>query len=477
MEPIALVELIRATGGRLVRAPKGEGLVGPDVVIDSRRATPGALFVAIPGERVDGHDYLAAAASGGAVAALTGRDVDADLPQVIVDDPIAGLARLARHVVDRERARGLVVVGVTGSSGKTSTKDLIGQVLNASAATVVPPGSFNNEIGAPLTACRVDAETRFLVSEMGARGVGHIRALAEVTPPDIGVVLNVGHAHVGEFGSVAGIAQAKGELVEALDAAGWAVLNADDPLVRAMSQRTGARIAAFSSTTEPLGAELRVWASDISADDQQRHAFTLHAAGAAIGSAPVTLGVLGRHNVDNAVAAATVALAAGLDLAEIAAALTSARSQSRWRMELTTRPDGLTILNDSYNANPDSMAAALRSLVGLRRPGGRLVAALGDMLELGETADSAHREVGELAARLGVDEVVAIGDHGTEVVSGVAAGGGRGQYLGSKDELTHHLRATLGPRDVVLVKASRGLALETVASALSDMDDEGEAQS
>lgn len=473
MEPITLAELARATKGRLVNATDPDALVGPDVVIDSRAATPGALFVAIPGERVDGHDYLAAAASGGAAAALTGREVDADLAHVVVDDPVAGLARLARHAVDRERARGLVVVGVTGSSGKTSTKDLIGQVLGSFGPSVVPPGSFNNEIGAPLTACRVDAGTRFLVSEMGARGIGHIRALTEVTPPDIGAVLNVGHAHVGEFGSVEGIARAKGELVEALDADGWAVLNADDPLVAAMADRTPARLALFSTVGEPGAGDLRVWASDLVADDLQRFSFTLNATGTLVGSAPVALGVLGRHNVANALAAAAVALAAGLDLSGVADALTAARPQSRWRMELTTRADGLAILNDAYNANPDSMAAALHSLAGLRRPGGRLVAAVGDMLELGDTSAAAHREVGELAARLGIDEVLAVGTFGNHVVDGVAAGGGRGQYLTSKDELTRHLRAVLGPRDVVLVKASRGLALETVAEALADADDEG----
>ena len=474
MEPITLAALAQATGGRLVRAADPDVLVGPGVVIDSRQATPGALFVAFAGERVDGHDYVDAAASGGAAAALVAREVDVDLPQVVVDSPVEGLSRLARVVVDAAKDRGLTVVGVTGSSGKTSTKDLMAQVLGAAAPTVAPPGSFNNEIGAPLTACQVGADTRFLVSEMGARGIGHVRHLTEITPPTIGAVLNVGHAHVGEFGSVEGIAQAKGELVEALDADGWAVLNAADPLVAAMASRRRARVAWFADAGEPEGGDLRVWASDVVADDLQRFSFTLHADGAVTGSEPVALGVLGRHNVANALAAAAVALAAGCDLPGVAEALTSARPQSRWRMELVTRADGLAILNDAYNANPDSMAAALTSLAGLRRDGGRVVAAVGDMLELGDTSAQAHRAVGELAARLGVDEVLAIGAFGNHVIDGVAAGGGRGQYLEGKDELTRHLRASLGPRDVVLVKASRGLALETVAEALAGADDEGE---
>ena len=475
MEPITLDELARATGGRLVRAADPGARVGPDVVIDSRRATPGSVFVAIPGERVDGHDYLDAAASGGAAAALTAREVDADLAQVVVDDPVVALQRLARHTVDAGHAGGLVVVGVTGSSGKTSTKDLIGQVLGRFGATVVPPGSFNNEIGAPLTACRVDGATRFLVAEMGARGIGHVRALTEVTPPDIGAVLNVGHAHVGEFGSVEGIAQAKGELVEALDADGWAVLNADDPRVIAIASRTRARVAAFSMDADAVGtgAALRVWASDIASDAVERYSFTLNAAGAVTGSAPVTLGVLGRHNVPNALAAAAVALASGLGLTAVADALGAAGLVSRHRMELTERADGLLILNDAYNANPDSMAAALRSLAGMRREGGRLVAALGDMLELGESSDEAHHEVGRLAAELGVDHVLAVGAFGNRTIAGVAAGGGHGQYQESKDQLTSTLTTLLGPRDVVLVKASRGLALETVAAALAAQD-EGE---
>lgn len=471
MEPITLAEVARVTDGRLVGAAAPAGArVGPDVVIDSRAATPGALFVALPGERVDGHDYVRVAADAGVAAALTTREVDAPLPQVVVDDGVAALARLATDVVTRAKASGLVVVGVTGSAGKTSTKDLIAAVLETAGPTVAPPGSFNNEIGAPLTACRVDAATRFLVAEMGSRGPGHVAALCRVTPPTIGAVLNVGHAHVGEFGSVEGVARAKGELVEALDADGWAVLNADDPRTMAMASRTPARLAAWSAQREPVGvgAALRVWAADVVADELQRHAFTLHVAGAdrPVERADVALRILGEHQVANALAAATVAVAAGLPVAAVAAALSSAGPRSRWRMELVERADGLAVLNDSYNANPESMAAALGALSRLRRPGGRLVAVLGDMLELGDGAAAAHREVGELAARLGVDELVAIGAFGPDLLRGFGSGTRRSRYVEDVSELSRYLGGTLRPADVLLVKASRGLALERVADAV-----------
>ncbi len=470
MEPITLVELAGATGGRLAGADAPAGaLVGPDVVIDSRQASRGALFVALPGERVDGHDFLAGAAEAGAAAALVTREVDVPLPQVLVAGGVRALADLATHVVARGKARGLVVVGVTGSSGKTSTKDLIASVLESGGPTVAPPGSFNNEIGAPLTACRVDAATRYLVTEMGARGLGHVAALCRVTPPTIGAVLNVGHAHLGEFGSVEQIAVAKGELVEALDANGWAVLNADDPRVIAMALRTQARVAAWSSRQDPVetGAALRVWAADIDADELQRHRFTLHVAGddRPPARADVTLRVLGEHQVANALAAATVALAAGLEPDAVAAALSAAQPRSRWRMELVERTDGLAILNDSYNANPDSMSAALVALSRLRRPGGRLVAALGDMLELGDGAASAHRGIGELAAELGIDELVATGAFGHDLIAGFGDAGSS-RYVEDVPALTRHLDGSLGPADVLLVKASRGLALDRVADAL-----------
>lgn len=471
MDRIDPHRLAEWAGGRLVAAATAAP-VGPDVVRDSREVTPGALFVAIPGERVDGHDFVAVAAAARAGAALVDHEVSVDLPQVVVADTVGGLSALARSVVADAKTRGLVVVGVTGSSGKTSTKDLIAQVLETAGPTVAPVGSFNNEIGAPLTACRVDAATRFLVAEMGARGLGHVAWLCGITPPDIGVVINVGTAHLGEFGSRDGIARAKGELVEAVPAQGWAVLNADDPRVAGMAPRTRGRIALFSTAGDPAGlpdapaAALRVWAAASRADDLQRHSFTLHAAGAVTAAEPVRLRLLGEHAVANALAAAAVGLCAGLAPSRIAAALSGATTRSKWRMQLDQRADGLAVLNDAYNANPDSMAKALETVAQLRRPGGRVVAVLGDMLELGEGAAEAHRAAGRLAADLGVDELLAVGAHGVDLVAGFAPCGRPARYWPTKDDAVQQLVPVAGPSDVVLVKASRGIGLETLAEAL-----------
>lgn len=450
------------TGARLVG--DAETMVGPDVVIDSRAATPGSLFVALPGEHADGHDFVGRAAAAGAAAVLVSRESDVAVPQLVVPEVGAALAALGTAVAAEATEAGMVTVGITGSSGKTSTKDLVAQILATAGETVAPIGSFNNEIGVPLTATRVTPQTRFLVSELGARGQGHITWLCGIVPPQVGVVVNVGHAHLGEFGSVEAIAQAKGELVEVLPQDGWAVLNADDPRVSAMRTRTVARTATFATTGEPAWGDLRVWASEVAADALQRPAFTLHAGPA---SASVQLLVSGDHQVGNALAAAAVGLTQGLTVAEVAAALGTARARSHWRMELTERPDGVLVVNDAYNANPDSMAAALRTLASLRRPGGRLLAVLGDMLELGPGAPAEHRRTGTLAAELGVDALIAIGAHAGDLAAGY---GPATMLVPSAEIAVEAASAWLRPPDVVLVKASRGLALETVAEQLSAVE-------
>src|SRR3954468_19220959 len=328
MIELTLAEVAELTGGALTGA-EGARVTGK-VTLDSRTVASGDLFVAVAGERVDGHDFLAAAAAAGAVAALSARPDDA-LPTVVVDDPGAALGRLAAGVHARLTAGGLRTLGITGSSGKTSTKDLLGQVLAAAGPTVSPPGSYNNDIGLPLTVLDADEATRFLVLEMGSRGVGHIARLCRVARPRIGVVLNVGSAHLGEFGSADGIAQAKGGLVEALPEGGTAVLNADDPRVIGMAPRTSARVL---RTGRSADADVR--ATGVTLDDAARARFTLVAGDE---EHPVALQVVGEHQVANALSAAGAALAAGMSPAEVAGALSAAGPRSRWRMEVSRRPD------------------------------------------------------------------------------------------------------------------------------------------
>jgi UDP-N-acetylmuramoyl-tripeptide--D-alanyl-D-alanine ligase len=455
----------------------GTGLTAGDptaevtsVVSDSRLVAPGSLFVALAGARVDGHEHVLPAWRAGAVAALTAHDVP-PAPCLPVADPLLALGRVARHVVDRAAAAGLQVVGITGSQGKTSTKDLLAQVLEAAGPTVAPVGNLNNELGVPLTACRLEAGSRYLVAELGARGIGHIAYLCQLVAPRVGVVLNVGHAHIGEFGGQQAIARAKGELVEALPADGWAVLNADDPLVWAMRSRTQAPVLAFSTRSVPEGPAL--WATALVADRLDRYRFRLHRrdVDGAETLADVTLRLTGRHQVATAVAAAAAAVAVGIELDAVAAALTVAGPRSRWRMELTERSDGVVVVNDAYNANPDSMRAAVDTLAQLgRSTGGRTYALVGDMLELGDEAEREHAALGRHLAQQGVHGVLALGAHAATVVRAAVAAGSdptAARALADKQEALDELRAVLRPDDVVLVKASRGLTLDTVAEALA----------
>jgi UDP-N-acetylmuramoyl-tripeptide--D-alanyl-D-alanine ligase len=451
--PLSLSETAEAVGGRLTAVTDPTTAVTA-VVVDSRQARPGALFVAVAGARADGHAFAAPAAAAGAVAVLAARPVG--VPAIVVPDVLAALADLAAEVRRRAAA---TVVAVTGSSGKTSTKDLLADLLPALGETVAAPGSYNNEIGLPLTLLRVARSTRYVALEMGARGVGHIAALCRVARPDVGVVLNVGTAHVGEYADGrAGIARAKGELAAA--ASSLVVLNADDPLVAAMAGRTAADVVTFG--TGP-GAGVR--ASGIDTDDAGCAAFDLRAGGAA---ARVRLRLAGAHHVSNALAAAAVATSLGLDIAATAEALSAARPRSRWRMEVTTTGDGLTVVNDAYNANPESMRAALRALVDMSR-GRRSWAVLGAMGELGSAADDEHDAVGRLAVRLGVDRLVAIGPAARRIHLGASLEGSwNGESVAVADlaAAADLLRDELRPGDVVLVKASRAVGLERLAAAV-----------
>ncbi|HXW47459.1 MAG TPA: UDP-N-acetylmuramoyl-tripeptide--D-alanyl-D-alanine ligase [Streptosporangiaceae bacterium] len=457
MIPLSVAQVAALTGAALADVPDPGATVTGPVVIDSREAQPGALFAALPGTRADGHDFAAAAAAAGAVAVLATRPVG--VPALIVADVPAALATLARAVVDRLPE--LTIVGITGSAGKTTTKDLIAQLLEQLGPTVSPPGSFNNEIGHPLTALRVTGQTRYLVSEMSARGIGHIAELCRITPPLLGAVLCVGHAHLGEFGSLDQVAVAKGELPAALPAGGVAVLNADDERVAAMAARTSARVVTFGQSA---GADVR--AEQVRSDELGRAGFLLVTRS---GSAPVQLRLHGEHHVTNALAAATLAAELGMETGAIAAGLSAAVARSRWRMEVTALPDGVTILNDAYNANPDAVQAAIATLATMARAG-RGIAVLGHMTELGDEADELHEAAGAQAARAGVAALIVVGDEAAPMLAGaksVPSWSGDLVHVPDVGTAVAAVRSRIRPGDVVLVKASHSIGLERVALALT----------
>jgi UDP-N-acetylmuramoyl-tripeptide--D-alanyl-D-alanine ligase len=439
-------------------------LIDAAVVIDSRLVVPGGLFVALPGENVDGHDFVATATATGATASLTSRPIEGS-PCIVVEDQQTALGELARHVMSQ--LPDCLVIGLTGSQGKTSTKDMIAQVLAPYGPTVAPKGSFNNELGHPLTVLQADEKTRYLVAEMGAAHIGDIAYLTRITPPRIGLVLNVGVSHLGEFGSRDAIAQAKGELIEAVLPGGIAVLNADDPRVAAMAGRTKAEVLTFGETPE---ADVR--ATGMALDDNGRAEFALHLAGDEL---PVRLQLIGEHQVSNALACAAVAHAVGLAPEQIADGLNSAVNVSKWRMEVTERPDGVTVINDAYNANPDSVRAALKALVAIGRTrGARTWAVLGEMRELGTAAAEEHAAIGRLAVRLDVNRLVAVTEPARPIQLGASLEGSslegsrrnESAYADSIEAALELLRAELRPGDVVLVKASRTVGLDRLATAL-----------
>lgn len=445
MIPMTLAEIASVVGGELVAGDPEAVVTGP-VEYDSRKVAAGGLFVAFAGEHVDGHDFAAAAVGAGAAGVLAERPVPG-VPCIVAADPREGMALLARHVIDR--LPGVTVVGLTGSSGKTTTKDFIAQLLARLGPTVALPGSLNNELGHPYTVLHADPGTRFLVLELGARGEGHIRHLCGVAPLRIGAVLNVGTSHIGGFGSQDAIARAKGELVEALPPDGVAVLNADDPRVRAMSARTRARVVLVGEADDAA-----VRAVDVVLDERGRAAYTLLTGDAKV---PVRLPVTGRHQVGNSLTAAAVALAVGMPLPEVGTALSELRLVSTRRMDVFDRADGVTVIDDSYNANPASMTAALQALAALAG-GRRRVAVLGFMAELGDLERSGHEEVGALAARLGVDRLIVVGENALPIRDGaesVSGWKGTSVAVPDQDGAIAALGAEVRPGDVVLVKASR----------------------
>jgi UDP-N-acetylmuramoyl-tripeptide--D-alanyl-D-alanine ligase len=483
------------------------------VEFDSRNVTPGGLFLALPGARSDGHDHAASAVAAGAVAVLAARPVgvpaivvapgagmarrgDGGLAGVLEHDTdgsgaavLAALAKLAAAVAAELVAGGLTIIGITGSSGKTSTKDLLAAVLGPLGEVVAPPGSFNNELGHPWTVLRATDSTDYLILELSARHPGNIAALAAIAPPAVGVVLNVGTAHLGEFGSREAIAKTKAELPQAVPQSGVVVLNVDDPAVAAMADVTSARVVKVSRAAggsgdvwaEPSG----VWAGPVTLDDLARPHFTLHAG--AESAIEVRLAVHGDHQVSNALCVAAVALECGASAEQIAVALAGAHPVSQHRMRVSTRADGVTVIDDAYNANPDSMRAGLQALAWIARGGGseesdtaasprRSWAVLGEMAELGEDAIPEHDRIGRLAVRLDVSRLIVVGmgrsmsamHHGA-VMEGARGSEGEGAVaiVADVDAALALLRAELQSGDVVLVKASNAAGLGALADSLA----------
>ncbi|MGN8246412.1 UDP-N-acetylmuramoyl-tripeptide--D-alanyl-D-alanine ligase [Cellulomonas soli] len=467
-------EIAAVTGGVLSPGVAPATVVSGPVVVDSREVDPGALFVALPGENVDGHDYATTAVDAGAVLVLAARELTgpdgAALPTVVVPDVERALGDLARDVLVRLReaaaepgGSGLRVLAVTGSVGKTTTKDLLLQLCSEIGPTVAPVRSFNNEIGLPLTVLRADEHTRFLVLEMGASGLGHLTYLTDIAPPDIAVVLVVGQAHLGEFGGIEAVATAKAELVDGLVADGVAILNADDPRVAAMAERAPGPVMTFGNAPAST-----VRAHDVRVDRAGRATFVLVVDGQ---EAPVQLRLVGEHHVHNALATAAAGLALGLPLDQVATALSAADALSPHRMHVVDRADGVTIIDDSYNANPDSMRAALKALAVVAGRDRRSVAVLGEMLELGPDAREAHDAIGRLVVRLNIGLTVVVGEGARAIRDGANHEGSWGDEVVLADDLevaAAFLEEELRPGDVVLVKSSYGAGLWRLGDRLVD---------
>lgn len=457
---LSAAEIAHATGGALV----GDGSVVADSYsIDSRTLEAGACFVALAGER-DGHDFVVDAFDRGAVVAVVARDFSPEPKTrtlVRVDDPLRALGALGSFA--RDRLADAQVVGITGSAGKTVTKDLLAATVARTHRVVASRASFNNEAGLPLTVLSAGTDTEVVVAEMGARFVGNIADLCSIARPRIGVVTNIGLAHTGPLGGRAGVAAAKGELLEALPADGVAVLGADDEYTPALAHRTAARVVLVGS--EARGdADVRV--ASVALDDELRPSFRLDTR---IGPLDVRLSVRGEHQVLNAAMAAAVAIELGVPLDDIGAGLAEAGAAA-WRMQLCSTATGVTILNDAYNASPTSTAAALRSFARLPVTGRRL-AVLGEMRELGAEAEAAHRETGRIAVECGVEVLVVVGDEARALGAGARAaarGGVEVVHVVDVAAAVEAIASRAREGDGVLVKASRAVGLERVVDALVD---------
>ncbi|PCN46607.1 UDP-N-acetylmuramoylalanyl-D-glutamate--2,6-diaminopimelate ligase [Curtobacterium sp. 'Ferrero'] len=495
MIAMTLAEIAAAVDGELITgaqhtdvADQADLVVEGSVETDSRLVTPGSVFFALPGEVTDGRRFVPAATEAGAALVITPERVETTAPQIVVADGYAALAALAHEVVARVRASSadrvdadgrpapLRVVGITGSNGKTSTKNMLATILSTQGETIAPKGSFNNHVGAPISMLRITHDTRFLVVEMGASGKGHIAKLVSIAEPDVGVVLKVGLAHAGEFGGIEATQKAKSEMVTDLPETATALLNVDDDRVAAMRDLTRARVVGFGTAadadyriagieTDRTGTRFALTRS-VGGADQDQPGGPDHPAE----TADVRLAIIGEHHAMNASAALTVANLWGVPLATGAEALASMTRAERWRMEiLPGGPEGVTVINDAYNASPDSTAAALRTLAQIVRPGERAVAVLGEMSELGEFATEEHDRLGRLVVRLGIEQLVVVGRGAMPIHQAATLEGswdGESVFTEDVDEAVRTLQAMLRPGDVVLVKSSNSAGLRILGDRL-----------
>lgn len=482
MIALTAAEIAEAVGGQPVGLEAADlgSITCTAATTDSREVGPGALFIAKPGESTDGHRFIPQALAAGAVLALAERETRDEEgrthPAILVPDVVLAMGALAHAIVVRLRATGpLRVIGITGSAGKTTTKDLLAGILSTLGPTVAPQGSYNGEVGVPLTVFRAEHDTRYLVIEMGANAVGNIRYLCDMVLPDAGAVLKVGTAHLGEFGSVENIARTKAELASGVAADGAVALNLDDPRVARMAEVAGAPVTWFGVAgrhqDRPAEGAGMLEARDLRADAQGRPVFTLvlpdgsqHA---------ITARLIGEHHVYNLLAAASLALAVGAPVEAVVRGLNTLGPHSRYRMERTDRPDGVTVINDAYNANPESMAAALRTLAQMgrdARPPRRTWAVLGPMLELGAASAAEHGKIGRDAVRLNIAKLVAVGPEAKPIYSDALLEGSWGEeacWVETVEQAEQLLGEQLAPGDIVLVKSSNGAGLRFLGDRMA----------
>lgn len=466
MIPMRADEIAQAAGAALLQAGSEPSRLISQVMTDTRTLGKGTLFAALKGERYDAHDFLEQALDKGAAALLVSRTTPTVMRRASetgtavlrARSTLAALTRLASRQRELCRAR---VVGITGSTGKTLSKDFTAAVLAHAGKVTASQGSFNNELGVPLTVLAVEADTDFLVLEMGSRGMGHIEELCKSARPEIGVVTNIGWTHLRFFRTRDNLAQAKAELLESLPRKGRAVINADDDYCELLRGLSPCPVVTFGHSRR---ADL--WAEDVNVDKYGKVVFTLRSKGG--GKARIAVPLPGRHNVENALAAAAVGKIMGVDMESIAEGIANAETTG-WRMEMINKPEEITIINDAYNANPVSMRSALMALGDISHDK-RAIAVLGDMGELGPVSERAHLEVGKLAVDYGTDILITVGRKSRKTAQAAREKGlPRGSVFVTDgvDKAAEVLRAIIEPGDVVLIKGSRFLGLEKLANLVA----------